>query len=247
MHIEIDGKATGPLAGVRVLDVSTIVSGPMCAMILGDLGADVIKVEAPTGDSARWLGAEGPTGMSGLYTQLNRNKRSIVLDFKSDGGRAAYLKLAQNAEVVVENYRAGVADRLGVGYEALARENPGIVYVAISGYGPEGPYADQPAYDMVIQGLAGFAKILGTDEEPKLISNLVADKTTGLTVGGLEQNPEPRQTGSLESSGRDGIATACRTSFIRCRTSKRSCLPSVKFSRVSGYRFSGAPRSVFWV
>ncbi len=182
MHVEIDGKATGPLAGVRVLDVSTIVSGPMCSMILGDLGADVIKVEAPTGDSARWLGAEGPTGMSGLYAQLNRNKRSIVLDFKSDGGRAAYLKLARNAEVVVENYRAGVADRLGVGYEALARENPGIVYVAISGYGPEGPYADQPAYDMVIQGLAGFAKILGTDEEPKLISNLVADKTTGLTA-----------------------------------------------------------------
>ncbi len=182
MRVEIGGAPSGPLAGVRVLDLSTIVSGPMCAMILGDHGADVIKVESPSGDTARWLGGAGPPGLSGTFAQLNRNKRSVVLDLKSDAALQALRKLAGGADVVVENFRSGVADRLGVGYSALSRENPQLVYVAISGYGPDGPYAAQPAYDMVIQGLAGFAKILGSEDEPKLIANLVADKTTGLTA-----------------------------------------------------------------
>lgn len=182
MRVEIGGTPSGPLAGIRVLDLSTIVSGPMCAMILGDLGADVVKIESPGGDTARWLGDAEIPGMSGLFAQLNRNKRSVVLDFKSDAGLDALRKLAREADVVVENFRAGVADRIGVGYEALSRVNPRIVYVAISGYGTEGPYAELPAYDMVIQGMAGFAKILGSKDEPKLISNLVADKTSGLTA-----------------------------------------------------------------
>jgi crotonobetainyl-CoA:carnitine CoA-transferase CaiB-like acyl-CoA transferase len=182
MDIDLGGEPRGPLAGVRVIDASAVVSGPMCGQILGDLGADVIKVESPVGDITRHLGPEGRTTLSGLYVQYNRNKRSVVLDLKSEAGRDAFLKLTDRADVVLENYRPGVADRLGVGFDAIRARNPGIIYVAISGYGPDGPYAEQPAYDMVIQGQSGFATTLGDAESPKLISNLVADKTSGLTA-----------------------------------------------------------------
>jgi crotonobetainyl-CoA:carnitine CoA-transferase CaiB-like acyl-CoA transferase len=182
MKIDIGGEAKGPLAGVRVLDVSAIVSGPMCTQILGDFGADVVKVESPIGDTARYIGREGPPAYSGLFAQFNRNKRSIAIDLKEEVGRNAFLKLAEDVDVVVENYRAGVADRLGIGFEAARKNNPGLIWVAISGFGPDGPYKDQPAYDMVIQGMSGFAKMLGDEENPKLISNLVADKTSGLTA-----------------------------------------------------------------
>jgi crotonobetainyl-CoA:carnitine CoA-transferase CaiB-like acyl-CoA transferase len=182
MQIDLGGEAKGPLAGVRVLDLSSIVSGPMCAQILGDFGADVVKVESPIGDTARYLGSEGPPALSGLFAQFNRNKRSIAIDLKQEAGRDAFLKLAEDVDIVVENYRAGVADRLGIGFEAASKNNAGLIWVAISGFGPDGPYKDQPAYDMVIQGMSGFAKMLGDDENPKLISNLVADKTSGLTA-----------------------------------------------------------------
>ena len=182
MRVELGGEATGPLAGVRVLDLSTIVSGPMCAQILGDLGADVVKVEPPAGDTARYLGSEGPPGLAGIFAQCNRNKRSVVLDLKQDAGRAAFLELAAGTDIVVENFRAGVADRLGVGYEAASARNPGLVWVAISGFGPDGPYAEQPAYDMIVQGMSGFATMLGDERGPRLINNLVADKTSGMTA-----------------------------------------------------------------
>jgi crotonobetainyl-CoA:carnitine CoA-transferase CaiB-like acyl-CoA transferase len=182
MQVDLGGAAKGPLAGVKVLDLSTIVSGPLCAQILGDFGAEVVKVEPPTGDTARYLGTEGPPALSGMFAQFNRNKRSVTLDLKGEAGRDAFLALASGADVVVENFRAGVSDRLGIGYEACREKNPGLVWVAISGFGPDGPYKDQPAYDMVIQGMSGFAKLLGDDAHPKLISNLVADKTSGLTA-----------------------------------------------------------------
>jgi crotonobetainyl-CoA:carnitine CoA-transferase CaiB-like acyl-CoA transferase len=182
MDVALGSDPRGPLAGVRVLDLSSVVSGPLCAQVLGDFGADVVKIETPQGDVTRWLGQRGTTTLSGAFAQYNRNKRSVVLDLKRDAGRRALLRLARCADVALENWRPGVADRLGVGYAALCRENPGIVYLAISGYGPDGPSAAQPAYDMVIQGQAGFAKLLGDADQPKLIRNLVADKTTGLTA-----------------------------------------------------------------
>lgn len=182
MDVSIGGAATGPLAGVRVVDVSTVVSGPLCAQILGDLGADVVKVESPAGDTARHLGSEGPPGQSGLFTQFNRNKRSVTLDLKQDEGREAFLRLAATSDIVVENFRAGVANRLGIGFAQARARNPGLIWVAITGFGPEGPYAAQPAYDMVIQGMSGFARILGDDAQPRLVSNLFADKTSGLSA-----------------------------------------------------------------
>ena len=182
MRVELGQEATGPLAGIRVLDLSSIVSGPLCAQILGDLGADVVKVEPPRGDTARYLGNEGPPGLAGIFAQCNRNKRSVVLDLKQASGRAAFLALAARADVVVENFRAGVADRLGIGYEVSSARNPGLVWVAISGFGPDGPYAEQPAYDMIVQGMSGFATMLGDTDAPRLVGNLVADKTSGMTA-----------------------------------------------------------------
>lgn len=182
MDIAIDGKATGPLAGVRVIELSAVVSGPLCGMILGDLGADVIKVEnPPNGDIARYFG-RGPRGLGSLFTQLNRNKRSVRLDLKTETGCSAYRRLVATADVVLENYRPGVTDRLGIGYEQLRSANPGLIYLAISGFGPDGPYAEAPAYDSIIQAMSGFATELGTEEEPALIRNLLADKTTALTA-----------------------------------------------------------------
>jgi len=183
MKIDIGGETSGPLAGIRVLDLSTIVSGPLCAQALGDYGADVIKIESPpVGDTARYLGGVQKAGMTGFFAQFNRNKRGAKLDLKSDEGREAFLRLVETADVLIENYRPQVMGRLGLGYEVLAERNPRLVYVAINGFGSEGPYATRPAYDMVIQALSGFAKELGSAEEPKLISNLVSDKTSGLTA-----------------------------------------------------------------
>ncbi|MEZ4289162.1 MAG: CoA transferase [Myxococcota bacterium] len=182
MHVEIGGKPTGPLAGVRVLDLSTIVSGPLCGQILGDMGADVIKIETPIGDSARYMGGARAADMTGFFVQMNRNKRGIVLDLKSERGAAAFRRLASQADVVLENFRPGVLDRLGVGWDVLRRENPRLVYAAISGFGPEGPSAELPAYDMVLQAVSGIAKMIGTKEAPRLVSNLLADKTAGLNA-----------------------------------------------------------------
>jgi len=182
MRVEIGSESTGPLKGVRVIDLSTIVSGPLCGQILGDLGADVIKIEGPIGDSARYMGGQRSGDVTGFFAQSNRNKRSVVLDLKTEPGARALRKLAASADVLVENFRPGVLDRLGVGYEALRKENPRLVYAAISGFGPDGPYVERPAYDMVIQAISGIAKTIGSAEEPRLVSNLLADKTAALNA-----------------------------------------------------------------
>ncbi len=182
MDIEIGGSARGPMAGIRVIDFSTVVSGPLCSQILGDLGADVIKVEAPRGDSSRMMGFPFRGGLSPLFTQFNRNKRALSIDLKLAAGTEVARRLVRSADVVLENYRPGVADRLGIGYDALSAENAGLVYVAISGFGPTGPYADLPAYDTVIQGLSGFMQVQGDERDPKLVRGIAADKTTGITA-----------------------------------------------------------------
>lgn len=177
----LHAAATGTCAGLTVLDFSTLISGPMCTMILGDLGADVIKVEAPRGDSTRHMGPPFMGGLSAMFTQFNRNKRSVVIDLKRSDGIAVARRLAERADVTVHNFRPGVAERLGIGYAALAARNPRLVYLAISGFGAEGPYAQFPAYDTVIQGLTGHMGVQGAGKAPQLIRSLVADKATALT------------------------------------------------------------------
>jgi crotonobetainyl-CoA:carnitine CoA-transferase CaiB-like acyl-CoA transferase len=182
MKVEIGAAARGPLAGIRVLDFTTVVSGPLCTQVLGDLGADVVKVEAPRGDSARRMGPPFRAGLGPVWVQFNRNKRAIVVDLQQPAGVAVARRIAARADVVVENFRPGVADRLGIGYAALSAESPRLVYAAISGFGPDGPYAEQPAYDTVIQGLSGFMHTQGTPDEPALVRGIAADKASGFAA-----------------------------------------------------------------
>jgi len=174
----------GPLHGYRVVDLTSNVAGPLATMILADQGADVIKVEAPDGGDATRAGADRRGGFSASFLNNNRNKRSIVLDLKTDGGRETLLRLAAGADVFVQNFRPGVADRLGVGEEPVRAVSPKIVYVSISGFGERGPYATKPAYDPVIQGFSGLATVqAGSDEaRPRLLRTILPDKLTAITA-----------------------------------------------------------------
>jgi crotonobetainyl-CoA:carnitine CoA-transferase CaiB-like acyl-CoA transferase len=172
----------GPLTGVRVLDLSMVVSGPFCTMMLGDLGADVIKIEPPEGDVVRNIPSQRRGGVPVGVLNWNRNKRAMVLDLKRPGAREVFLRMAEQADAVVQNVRPGVVDRLGVGYEAVAARNPRIVYCSIAGYGFAGPYVDKPAYDPVIQGWSGMMSAQRTQGRPRAVKNILADKVTSMTA-----------------------------------------------------------------
>ena len=174
----------GPLHGYRVVDLTSNVAGPLATMILGDQGADIIKVEAPDGGDATRAGGNRRAGFTASFLNNNRNKRSIVLDLKNAGGREALLRLAAGADVFVQNFRPGVAERLGVGEEPVRAVSPKIVYVSISGFGEKGPYAEKPAYDPVIQGFSGLATVqAGSDEiRPRLLRTILPDKLTAITA-----------------------------------------------------------------
>ena len=144
--------ADGPLVGFRIIDLTAVISGPFCTQLLGDLGADIIKVEPPEGDSMRRIGRPRKNDVTASYLNFNRNKRSIVIDIKKEHGRDLVRRLAVKADALVENNRPGVADRLGIGYADIRRANPKIVYCSICGFGPKGRMANRPAYDPVIQG-----------------------------------------------------------------------------------------------
>lgn len=153
--------AAKALDGIKVLDFTRLFAGPFCTMLLGDLGADVVKVEAPEGDSVRPQGPPFHKGLSFSYLAVNRNKRSIVIDMKSPEGKALARQLALNADVIVENFRPGVMDRLGLGYDALAAENPKLIFMAMSGLGADGPYKDVGAFDLTIQAEGGYMSLTG--------------------------------------------------------------------------------------
>ena len=173
----------GPLAGVRVLELATVVLGPWACQILGDLGADVVKVEPPTGDSNRNVGPRKSPDMGALFLNCNRNKRSVVLDLKHPSGRDAALRLAARADVLVHNYRPAALARLGLEYEAVRAVNPSIVYCGTYGYGRSGPYRDRPAYDDSIQAAAGLTLLqAGALGVPRYVPTILADKTTALSV-----------------------------------------------------------------
>lgn len=157
-----------PLAGIRVLDMAQVLAGPYCAMLLGDLGCDVIKVEPPGGgDASRHsLGAQGPWGESSAFLAANRNKRGVCVNLKDPDGVRVFRRLARSADVVIENYRPGTAKRLGVDYDSLRPSNPGLVYAAISGFGSTGPYAQRGGYDIVAQGMAGIMSVTGAPGGP---------------------------------------------------------------------------------
>lgn len=173
-----------PLEGVRIVDLSAIISGPMATQILADQGADVIKVEGPgPGDLVRYLGPQR-NGTNAMFTAVNRNKRAIVLNLKSPEGKAILLDLVRKADVFVENFRPGAIERLGLGHDALRAINPGLVYVSMSGFGDTGPYAPRRVYDPVIQAVSGFCDTQksGTTGEPQLLQSIVCDKVSAITA-----------------------------------------------------------------
>jgi crotonobetainyl-CoA:carnitine CoA-transferase CaiB-like acyl-CoA transferase len=173
----------GPLGGYRIVDLTANVAGPLATMILGDQGADVIKVEAPEGDATRAAGNRRG-GLSASFLNNNRNKRSIVLDLKRPAALQALFRLAATADVFVQNFRPGVAERLGVGEAAVRAVAPQIVYVSISGFGETGPWAQKPAYDPVIQAFSGLATVqAGSDAaRPRLLRTILPDKLTAITA-----------------------------------------------------------------
>jgi len=178
----------GPLHDIRVLDLSRVLAGPYAAMTLGDLGADVIKVEQPgEGDETRGWGPPWAGGESAYYLSVNRNKRGITLNLKSAGGRRVLLDLVRRSDVLIENFRHGTLDRLGLDDTTLWAANPGLIHAAITGFGTTGPYAAYPGYDFVVQAMAGIMSITGApDGEPMKVGVAIVDVTAGLfAVSGI--------------------------------------------------------------
>jgi len=170
----------GPYAGIKVLDMGQVLAAPYTGMILADLGADVVKIEATTGDATRTYTPPDVDGESPFYLFVNRNKRCLAIDLKSDDGRAAILAMVQDADVVIENFRAGVMDRLGLGYDVLKALNSGLIYCAISGYGRTGPMAGRAGYDPIAQAESGLMSMCGEpDGAPTRVGISVVDMATG--------------------------------------------------------------------
>jgi crotonobetainyl-CoA:carnitine CoA-transferase CaiB-like acyl-CoA transferase len=187
LDVQLSHLPQGPLKGIRVIDITSMITGPLCSQQLGDLGADVIKIEPTHGEVARWMAPPQKAGLTGFYTQMNRNKRSLTVDLKNPEGIAIIKKLVESADILVENFRGGVPDRLGIGYEDLRLVNDTLIFVSITGFGPTGPYSHKPAYDPLAQGLVGMMHIQGMPfgGKPQLIQSAIVDKTTATTAAGV--------------------------------------------------------------
>lgn len=178
-----NAASAGPLDGIRVLDLTSVVLGPLATQVLADLGADVIKIEGPEGDMMRANGVSQHAGMSSIYLALNRNKRSVVLDLKDEKDSAALRRLIERADVLVHNMRVAAIERLGFGYEAVSALNPRLVYCVATGFGQDGPHRDKPAFDDIIQAACGLVSLnTNNGNQPAYVPSLIADKTVGLAL-----------------------------------------------------------------
>jgi crotonobetainyl-CoA:carnitine CoA-transferase CaiB-like acyl-CoA transferase len=206
---------SGPLSGIKVLDLTTVFMGPFATQMLGDLGADVIKVEAPAGDSTRTLGPNGEHGLGPLFLGLNRNKRSIVIDLKSAAGAELLLELTKSADVLATNIRPAAMARLGLGYSRLAEVNPKLIYASMVGFSQKGPYGPKAAYDDMMQAATGLAAVMGqqAEGEPRYVPLTIADRSVGLYAFGV-------------------IATAL---YARTRTGKGQCVEIPMFETMVPY------------
>ncbi|MDP6269875.1 MAG: CoA transferase [Alphaproteobacteria bacterium] len=199
----------GPLDGIRVVDFSAVISGPYATMILADQGADVIKIEPPgTGDFTRAAGNQSG-GLSATFLNNNRNKRSLVINLKSPAGVEVVKRLASQCDVLVQNFRPGVVEHLGIGEEAIRGVAPEIVYVSISGFGEVGPYAQKPVYDPIVQALSGLASVQGGSDQnrPRLVRTILPDKLTAVTAA-------QAITAALLSRARSGQGQHVRLSML---------------------------------
>jgi crotonobetainyl-CoA:carnitine CoA-transferase CaiB-like acyl-CoA transferase len=178
---------SGPLVGTKILDLSQVVAGPMCAMVLADQGAEVIKVEIKGGmDSGRVIGKQPRPDVfteAATHTMMSRGKRSLVLDMKAVRGKELFMALVKRADVLIQNFRPGAMEKLGLSYEECRKVNPDLIYASLSGFGPVGPYADKPIYDPIIQGAAGVCVgQLDAEGGPALVQSLICDKATAITA-----------------------------------------------------------------
>ncbi|MEM8813093.1 MAG: CoA transferase [Pseudomonadota bacterium] len=217
----------GPLSGVRIIDLTNVISGPMATMALADQGAEVIKIERPEGDFTRHV-ATRRGGHSASFVNNNRNKKSVVLDFKTEAGLKAVKQLITDADVVVQNFRPGVAKRLGLGADTLRALNPGLIYVSIAGFGFEGPLADKPVYDPLIQAVSALTSVqAGSDEErPRLIRTILPDKLTAVQAS-------QAITAALFARSRTGEGQEVRLSMLD------SVVAFLWSSDMSGHTFVG--------
>lgn len=252
-----------PLEGVRVLDLCRVVSGPFATMQLGDLGADVLKVEEPSkGDEARTYGPPFAGGESTYFMSVNRNKRSCGIDMKAAAGCDLVLRLAQTADVVIENFRPGTMERLGLGFEALKQANPGLVYCGISGFGRSGPEASRPGYDLIVQGESGVMDITGEPNGPPTkVGTSIADLVTGLyaaqaVLAGLAQRQRTGQGGRVDVSMLDAMASLLTFNagmyFVSGQSPKRrgnahpTISPYETFEASDGWFNLGVANDRFW-
>ena len=170
-----------PLQGITVLDCTQVMAGPFCTLLLADMGADVIKVEKPEGDDSHRMGPPFINGESAAFLSVNRNKKSMVLDFKVPAGIDVFKSIASKVDIVAENFRPGTMERLGIGYNALKKFNPGLIYIAVSGFGQTGPYASRGGFDLVAQGMSGLMSVTGIPESPPVkIGVPITDLNAGM-------------------------------------------------------------------
>jgi formyl-CoA transferase len=252
-----------PLQGVRILDFCRVVSGPFATMQLGDLGADVLKIEEPgQGDEARTYGPPFVGGESAYFLSVNRNKRSCVLDLKSESGRELAIKLAAAADVVVENFRPGTMERLGLGFETLRAVNAQLVYCGISGFGRTGPEANRPGYDLIVQGESGVMDVTGDpDGPPTKVGTSIADLVTGLyaaqaVMASLAQRARTGTGGRIDVAMIDAMASLLTFNagiyFATGRTPKRrgnahpTISPYEAFEASDGWFNLGVANDRFW-
>jgi CoA:oxalate CoA-transferase len=211
----------GPLAGVVVVDLTRVLAGPFCTLMLAELGARVIKVEPPAGDDSRQF-TPFIAGQSGYFASLNRGKESIALDLKSDADRDVFLGLVREGDVLVENYRPGALDRLGLGYDRLREINPRLIFASVSGFGQTGPWARRPAYDLVVQALGGLMSVTGQpDGPPTKAGTSIGDLTGGmfLLAGVCSALYHRERTGAglrVDVSMLDGQIAILESAVVRC-------------------------------
>lgn len=264
-----DGEAkvkTGPLAGVIVLDVTRVVAGPFCTMMFADLGATVIKIENPNDpDYTRTfppMVEDGDTQTSAFYAQYNRNKQGVALDLRSESGKAVFRKLVRKADILVENFRPGVMDRLGLGYDTLRLENPRLVYTAISGFGRTGPNASRPGYDNSGQASGGLWSMNGyPDKPPVRVGTIIGDLSASLyaAVGTLAALREAERTGAgqvVDVSQQDAVLSLTESAVVRYTVANEIAKPLGndhpfvrpygQFPCADGYVFFGGYTDKFW-
>lgn len=253
-----------PLAGIKVLDLCRVVSGPFATMQLGDLGADVVKIEEPEhGDESRAYGPPFLGGESAYFLSVNRNKRSCAIDLKSPAGKELVRRLAGVADVVVENFRPGTMERLGLGYESLSQHNDRLILCAISGFGRTGPDADRPGYDLIVQGESGVMDITGDPGGPPTkIGTSIADLVTGLyaaqaVLAALRQRDRTGRGGRVDVAMLDAMASLLTVNagiyFATGRSPQRrgnahpTISPYETFEAADGWVNLGVANDKFWV